>query len=215
MLRMKASDACFECTTDQTVHPQQERNWKYLSRHTLVYVIRVHWCSESWGITTMSMCSFGGFHCLHFLQANASLECLFCGCAITHTLILRIFVGDGVTAFWHSLHLLPGRWLNELVCMFAWGITPIVEFDVQVLGVLIVAYCWISEAFSSKFVIIVACLVTRPWLTVLITKTNMHVVCWTNNLETCFGFLFCLLLSSHRPHMVFSLEVQLQLPCVG
>lgn len=75
--------------------------------------------------------------------------------------------------------------------------------------------CWISEAFSSKFVIIVACLVTRPWLAVLITKTNMHVVCWTNNLETCFGFLFCLLLSSHRPHMVFSLEVQLQLLCVG
>lgn len=67
-------------------------------------------------------------------------ECLFCGCAITHTLILRIFVGDGVTAFWHSLHLLPGQWLNELVCMFAWGITPIVEFDVQVLGVLIVAH---------------------------------------------------------------------------
>lgn len=41
---------------------------------------------------------------------------------------------------WHSLYLLPGQWLNELVCMFAWGITPIVEFDVQALGVLIVAH---------------------------------------------------------------------------
>lgn len=42
------------------------------------------------------------------------------------------------------------------------GVTVIVVFDVQVLGVLIVAPVVESlKLFSSKFVIIIACLVTR------------------------------------------------------